>query len=161
VSELPAEVADPRVRLRILRAGEQIDGWLGDEAVVLAFPKADEHGQLELRTYPRGFLPGVLADVMDLGPRPRAGRERRVEAATLATALAADGPEREQLAGVLEAPFTLTRIEAEPADGSPGASLEVLDSAAGLWLVQADGPDVVLAPTTATRVFRGLVRLSA
>jgi hypothetical protein len=70
--ELPPEVADPRVRLRILRAGEQINGWLGDENVVLALPQADEPGQLELRTYPRGFLPGVLADLIDLVPRPRA-----------------------------------------------------------------------------------------
>ena len=157
--ELPPEVADPRVRLRILRAGEQIDGWLGDENVVLALPQGDE---LELRTYPLGFLPGVLADLIDLGPRPRAERaELRVPAATLAAALAADGPERARLADVLEEPFALTRIEAEPADGSPGASLELLDTAAGLWLVRADGGDVVLATTTATRVFRGLVRLSA
>jgi hypothetical protein len=62
---------------------------------------------------------------------------------------------------VLQAPVALTRIEVEPADGSPGASLELLDTAAGLWLVRADGEHVVLAPTTATRVFRGLVRLSS
>jgi hypothetical protein len=160
--ELPPEVADPRVLLRILRAGERIDGWLGDETVVLALPQVDDPGQLELRTYPRDFLPGVLADLIDLRPRPRAGRgELRVPASTLAAALAADGPERARLAGVLEEPFALTRIEAEPADGSPGASLELLDTAAGLWLVRADGGDVVLELTTATRVFRGLVRLSS
>jgi hypothetical protein len=157
VSDLPAEVVEPRVRLRILRAGEQIDGWLGDENVVLALPQA-EHA--ELRTYPRDFLPGVLADLIDLAPRPRADRELRVPAATLAAALAVDGPEREELAGVLHDPFVLTRIEAEPADGSPGVSLELLDSAAGHWLVRADGGDAVLSPTTATRVFRGLVRLA-
>jgi hypothetical protein len=157
--QLPPEVADPRVRLRILRAREQIDGWLGDENVVLALPQGDE---VELRTYPRGFLPGVLADLIGLGPRPRPERaELRVPAATLAVALAGDGPERERLADVLQKPFAVTRIEAEPADGSPGASLELLDTAAGLWLVRADGGDVVLATTTATRVFRGLVRLSA
>jgi hypothetical protein len=160
--ELPAEVADPRVRLRILRAGEQIDGWLGDETVVLALPQVDEPAQLEMRTYALGFLPGVLADLIDLGPRPRADRgELQVPAPVLAAALAADGPERERLAHVLQAPIALTRIEVEPADGSPGASLELLDTAAGLWLVRADGEDVVLAPTTATRVFRGLVRLSS
>jgi hypothetical protein len=157
--ELPPEVTEPRVRLRILRAGEQIDGWLGDENVVLALPQGDE---LELRTYPLGFLPGVLADLIDLGPRPRVERaELRVPAATMASALAADGPDRHKLADVLRAPFVLTRIEAEPADGSPGSSLELLDTAAGLWLVRADGGDVVLAATTATRVFHGLVRLSA
>jgi hypothetical protein len=160
VSELPPEVGDPRVRLRILRAGEQIDGWVGDEAVVLALPDLDEPQQLELRTYPLGFLPGVLADLVDLGPRPRSGTELRVPAATLATALANAGPEREELGGVLREPFALTRIEAEPADGSPGVSLELLDTAAGLWLVRADGGDTVLSPTTATRVFRGLVRLA-
>jgi hypothetical protein len=157
VSEPPTEVTEPRVRLRILRAGEQIDGWVGDENVVLALPQGE---QSELRTYPRGFLPGVLADLIDLGPRPRADGELRVSAATLATALAAGGPEREELAEVLREPFVLTRIEVEPADGSPGTSLELLDSAAGLWLVRADGGDVVLSPTTATRVFRGLVRLA-
>jgi hypothetical protein len=157
--ELPPEVVDPRVRLRILRADEQIDGWLGDQNVVLALPQGDER---ELRTYPLGFLPGVLADLIDLGPRPTAERaELRVPASSLAAALAADGPERARLADVLEVPFALTRIEAEPADGSPGSSLELLDTAAGLWLVRADGGDVVLAATTATRVFRGLVRLSA
>jgi hypothetical protein len=156
--ELPPEVVEPRVRLRILRAGEQIDGWLGDENVVLALPQGDE---LELRTYPLGFLPGVLADLIDLGPRPRPdSAELRVPAPTLAAALAADGPERDELAGVLREPVTLTRIEAEPADGSAGVSLEVLDTAAGLWLVRADGVDVVISPTTPTRVFRGLVRLA-
>jgi hypothetical protein len=160
--ELPPEVADPRVRLRILRAGEQIDGWLGDETAVLALPQAGEPEQLELRTYPLGFLPGVLADLIDLGPRPRADPgELLIPASTLAAALAGDGPERVRHADVLQEPFALTRIEIEPADGSPGASLGLLDTAAGLWLVRADGGDVVLATTTATRVFRGLVRLSA
>jgi hypothetical protein len=160
-AELPAEVRDPRVRLRLLRAGEQIDAWLGDEAVVLALPSAEGPERLELRTYPLGFLPGVLADLIELGPRPRHDRdELRLPAATLAAALAADGQERERLAEVLREPFALTRIEAEPADGSPGVSLELLDTATGLWLVRADGGDVVLFPTTATRVFRGLVRLA-
>jgi hypothetical protein len=157
--ELPAEVADPRVRLRLLRAAEQIDGWLGDEAAVLALPQVGD--PVELRTYPLGFLPGVLADLIDLGPRPRPERaELRVPSSMLAAALAADGPDREQLADVLREPFVLTRIEAEPADGSPGASLELLDTAAGLWLLRADGGDALLAPTSATRVFRGLVRLA-
>jgi hypothetical protein len=162
MSELPKEVADPRVRLRLLRVGEQIDGWLGDETVVLALPQVDEPAQLELRTYPLGFLPGVLADLIDLGPRPGGpGRELRVPASTLAAALAGDGPGRERLADVLQEPFALTRIEAEPAGGSAGTSLELLDTAAGLWLVRTDGDDVVLASTTPTRVFRGLVRLSS
>jgi hypothetical protein len=158
--ELPAEVTAPRVRLRVLRAGGRIDGWLGDDAAVLALPVPGEH-LAELRTYPLGLLPGVLADLIDLGPRTRAeGGERRVPAATLAAALAADGPERRELAGLLHEPFALTRIEAEPADGSPGASLELLDTAGGLWLLRADGGDVLLGPTSATRLFRGLVRLA-
>jgi hypothetical protein len=161
VSELPTEIADPRVRLRVLRAGQEIDGWLGDETVVLALPEGDDPRRLELRTYPLGFLPGVLADVIGLGPRPRPEREElRVRAPTLAAALAADGAERAELADVLREPFALTRIEVEPADGSPGASLEVLDTAAGLWLVRADGEVVVMSRTTPTRVFRGLVRLA-
>jgi hypothetical protein len=103
----------------------------------------------------------VLADLIDLGPRPRADRaELRLPASKLAAALAADGPERAELAGVLPAPVALTRIEAEPADGSPGVSLELLDTAAGHWLVRAHGGGVVLSPTSATRVFRGLVRLA-
>lgn len=160
--DVPRPVADPRVRLRILRGVERLDGWLGDDAAALAFPRPGEPGRAELRTYPLGFLPGVLADLLDLGPRPAPGgrTERRVKAAVLAAALAGAGPERAQLAGLLVEPVALTRIEAEPVDGSRGASLEVLDTAGGLWLVRAEGGDAVLAPTTATRVFRGLVRLT-
>jgi hypothetical protein len=152
------ELPDARVRLRLVRAGEQIEGWLGNGTAVLALPLADDPERVELRTYPLGFLPGVLADLIGLGPRPRPQLgERRVAAATLAAALASD---RERLADVLVEPVVLTRIEAVPADGSPGASLELLDTADGLWLVRADGGDAVLSPTTPTRVFRGLVRLA-
>ncbi len=157
-------VAAPRLRLRVVAADEALDAWVDDATFALLLPRADRPDELALRGYPRAHAPGVLAELVGLGPRrahPAACGERRVAAPVLAQALAVDGPERAGLADVLVTPAWLWRVEARPplAD-APGRSLEVLDTAAGLWLVRADGGDAVLRATTPTRVFRGLSLLS-
>jgi hypothetical protein len=117
----------------------------GDE-VVLSTP-----GEDDLRV-PADCLPGALARLVQLGPRPHASdaAPRRVGAGELARTLAAPG-EQSLVDGL--------RRRWRVAAGR--RVVEVLDTDSGLWLLMPDGAEVDLVPVTPTRVFRLLVALSA
>jgi hypothetical protein len=142
---VPGEEVDAEHRLRIVRDQHETTAFVAQEPAALLLPR--DNGERALRALPLSTLPAALAQLVGLAPRPRA-QPRRVPAAELATALAR--PTEQDL---LPTPLTHWRAEREP------KALEVLDTGEGLFIVRAEGGDAVLHPTTATRVFRGLVRL--
>jgi hypothetical protein len=134
-------------RLRIVRDGGEARAFVAPGAAAVLLPRPA--GAQALRALPPSVLPGALAQLVGLGPRPRpAGEPRRIPAGELADALAR--PDEQKL---LATPVSHWRVERAP------RALEVVDSAEGLFMVRADQADAVLSPTTPTRVFRGLVRL--
>ena len=116
---------------------------VADDRVVLSTPGEDD------MTLPADCLPGALARLVELGPRPHApdAAPRRVGAGELARALAAPGE-----SPLVEGLRRRWRIEAR----RPGIRrvVEVLDTDTGLWLLMPDGAEVDLVPVTPTRVFR-------
>jgi hypothetical protein len=122
---------------------------VGDGRVVLSTPGEDD------ADLPADRLPGALARLVELGPRPHAAdaAPRRVTAGELARALAAPGE-----SALVEGLRRRWRVEAR----RPGTRrvVEVLDTDTGLWLLMPDGPEVMLVPVTPTRVFRLFVALT-
>jgi hypothetical protein len=96
-----------------------------------------------------------VARLVELGPRPRPAREPlRAAPPDLAKALAGGAA----LPGL---PPVDRHWELELASESdePLGSIEVLDTAEGLWLVEAEGAEVVLRPSDPTAVWRRLAAL--
>jgi hypothetical protein len=140
-------VEQAAARLRIVRDGSEATAFVAADAAALLLPRP--HGEQALRALPPSVVPGAVAQLVGLGPRPRpGGGPRRIAAGTLAHALAR--PHDQDLLGP---PVSHWRIERSP------RALEVVDTADGLFIVRADGADAVLSPTTPTRAFRGVVRL--
>jgi hypothetical protein len=134
-------------RLRVVRDGSEALAFVSEHAAAVLLPRPA--GEQALRALPPSVLPGALAALVGLGPRPRAhGEPRRVTAGTLAEALAR--PDDQHL---LRPPLSHWRIERAP------RALEILDAGEGLFMVRAEQADAVLSPTTPTRAFRGIVRL--
>jgi hypothetical protein len=134
-------------RLRIVVDGSEATAFVAADAAALLLQRPQ--GERALRALPPSALPGALAQLVGLGPRPRAvGGRRRVPAGTLASALA-----QPQDQALLATPLSHWRIERPP------QALEIVDSSQGLFMVRTDGADAVLSPTTPTRAFRGIVRL--
>jgi hypothetical protein len=162
-------VAEPHATLVLERGERRGFGWAGPDGVTaLLLPLPD--GRRRLITVRTQFVPDALARINDVAPRPRVEPAVRIRLSVpdLATVLATRDPagaatdEPEALAALLESLREHWRAEARwsPAEGSPGLrSLEVLDTAAGLWLVIPDDPSVELWPTTPTAVFRALCGL--
>jgi len=138
--EVRIEVGDAVAEMRV-----------ADGALVLRTPGEDD------ATLPADLLPGTLAELVDLGPRPHAeGAEPlRVRAGDLALAVADPAAARGPLAAVVGTLRTRWRVECAR------RVVEVLDTAEGLWLLMPSGPEVDLVPVTPTRVFRLLVALAA
>jgi hypothetical protein len=138
---------EPALRIEI---GDAVaEARVADGVVVLRTPGEDD------ATLPADLLPGTLAELVDLGPRPHAedAAPLRVRAGDLALAIADPGAARGPLAGVVGTLRTRWRVEAAQ------RVVEVLDTADGLWLLMPSGPEVDLVPVTPTRVFRLLVAL--
>ena len=126
---------------------------VADGALVLRTPGEDD------ATLPADLLPGTLAELVDLGPRPHAegAAPLRVRAGDLALAVADPAAARGPLRAVVGTLRTRWRVEARhPGDRRV---VEALDTAEGLWLLMPSGPEVDLVPVTPTRVFRLLVAL--
>jgi len=155
------------VRRDVRRAGGRIE----DGTARLLVARA---GELEEIALPEELLPDALARLLDLGPRTisAAAAPVRVTQSALSAALAggdeepAEAPgwiagEREALRGLLAAGYVHWRVEVR---GTPSThavdvvDLEVLDTG-GLWLLGFDPPEVELAPTSSTAVFRRLAAL--
>ena len=154
-----APLAAPEWQL-LLEAGDAGgEGWTAAGRLVLHTPGDDGVDRVAL--LPADLLPGTLATLVDLGPRPHAegAAPLRVRAGDLALALARSEPEvTGPLAAIVVALRVRWRVEARrPGDRRV---VEALDTAEGLWLIVPDGPEVDLLPVTPTRVFRLLVALA-
>jgi hypothetical protein len=136
-----------------LEVGDAVGhGRIAGGRVVLQTPGAE---RVELGV---DLLPGALAAIVGLGPRPHAPGVRpvRIAAGALARALAAGDPA--PAPEVLRALRRRWRVEARWQGDT--RVVEALDTATGLWLLVPDGTDVLLLPVTPTRAFRLLAALS-
>lgn len=166
-----AAVANPVCRLMAdLRDGqgtaERGDGWVGGDATALLLDLPG--GRCEFGVVHPTFLPAMLGRIVGLGPRPRLAAEPVPADPVQIDRLTDPDPSlRAAAAAELPAPSLAElrrdwRIQAswQPGDGSPGVrALRVLDTLAGLWLVEAHQERVMLFPTTSTVVWRSLVGL--
>lgn len=139
-----------------------------------------EDGDLELSTTLPAGLPGALARLTGLGPRPGSdeaavtvpvtaeildallGEERRGRrAAAMRIGIAA--PDRGPLAADLASgrwnAWRARTAWADTGDGTAGRDLTVLDTPHGLLLARPVGDGVELAPAQPSQVWRMLVRL--
>lgn len=166
-----AAVADPMCRLAVrMRDGsgrtERGDGWVGGDAAALLLDLPD--GRCEFGIVHPTFLPVMLARVVGLGPRPRLGGEPRQATVDQLDQLTDPDPaSRSTAAARLSAPGLAElrsdwQLQAawQPAEGSSGIrAFRVLDTPAGLWLVEPHEHRPMLFPTTPSAVWRRLVRL--
>lgn len=182
-------VRAPRCRLRAdLRAAqgrtETGECWVSDEPVAALLLDLPD-GLVEFVTLDPAFLPLALARVVELGPRPRlaaqplqapsglldrltaAEPDVRAGAVSELAAMAPDAATREAVAALssgLRRDWVIRSAWQAPAGSElAGRMVRVLDSSAGLWLIQ---PQAVLGmgaellwPTTPTMVWRYLTRL--
>jgi hypothetical protein len=145
-----APVTDAEWELRIELGDAVGRGWVGDGRLVLHTP-----GE-RLALLPADLLPGTLAALVGLGPRPHdeGAAPTRIGAGELALALAGHEP----VPPLLKTVQMRWRVEAR----RPGEQrvIEALDTEHGIWLLVPDGAEVELLPVTPTRVFRLLVALT-
>jgi hypothetical protein len=154
------------------------EGWVGDQAAVLLMAGAGE--LCEVVTMHPAFLPEAVARITALGPRPEAPGmvPLRLAQAEIDGLTAPDRNDRaialERLAvgGLTQEAYDGARALASgllarwelmvrwtPARGSAGRrGLHVIDSAAGLWLLEPVGADLLAWPVTSTAVWRLLIR---
>lgn len=156
-----------------------VEGWVGGEAAVLLVPA---EGQLVdvVATHPSA-LPETLARLVGLGPRPRQAVPVRLEVAEgrldglLRAGAAPARADVEQLLGEQVADDVVATVGSlaatarsrwqvavrwQPAAGSVGErTVEVIDTANGLWLLGVEAGTLTLVPVTPTEVWRLLVRL--
>jgi hypothetical protein len=145
--------ARPTARIALARGGRRCLGWTGGAGAFLMVPR--DRPLLELIPLQLAFLPDAIARLVELGPRPRPARETlRPPPADLALAVARGAP----LPGLpsVERHWEL-RLTGE--GDEPLGSIEVLDTADGLWVVQPQGAEVTIRPSEATAVWRRLTAL--
>lgn len=140
-------VTRPVCRLRLRLTDEHGvtsagDGWIRPDAASLLLDLPA--GMRDFVTVHPSFLPAAIARVVRLGPRPRVR----------------SGPVRMPAEGMTGGAWRVWR--AEMAWAGPGVrrrEVHVADGREGLLLVELDGEEAVLRPTTPTAVWRLLIRL--
>lgn len=123
--------------LRLSYKGRSLDGWVGAARTALLTPARADGRRTLLRVHPT-LVPGALAKVVALQPRPRTSGRRSVED------LAGDP-------GIVRW-WTLRH---GPAEGRAGCLLEVVDTDGGLYVVDDRG---TATPTDPSAVLRLIVR---
>ncbi|GAA1667865.1 hypothetical protein GCM10009765_16530 [Fodinicola feengrottensis] len=177
-------VSEPVCTVEITVEGEKLEtgrGWVCAEAAALLLDLPG--GLKEFVTVHPSFLPAALARIVRLGPRPRISAlplqiphstldqllspEPEVRSSTVEK-LIVDAPagEREPTAAAATALGSglrqqwRVRVEWAGPDGSPGGrGVRVLDTEAGLWLMEPSVGLAVIWPTTPTAIWRALVCL--
>jgi hypothetical protein len=136
VCRLSLRLTDGRGRTR---AG---DGWIRADAASLLLDLPD--GMRDFLTVHPSFLPAAIARVVSLGPRPRVR----------------SGPVRVPAAELASGTWRVWRAEMTwTGPGVRRRDVHVADGREGLLLVELDGEEAVLRPTTPTAVWRLLIRL--
>jgi hypothetical protein len=146
---LAAIVRPELCTLELSYAGKAMQGWLSYGAAALLLPSRSEgEARRTLLALHPTVVPGALAALVDLGPRPRTGAP---EPRVVTPGAFADVRRRWRL----EAAWTL------PGDVAGGDGLEVIDSADGLWMLTTgdEGGQPIAWPVTPTLVWRQLVRI--
>lgn len=184
VSAGVAAVADPvcRLALHVQHADggrEAHEGWVAGYAAALLL--AGDDNLYELVSVHPSFLPEAVARLVGLGPRPRVldAAPMRLTAATVDELTSGDPARRAAARGrLLDAASvegerataealgagTRRRWEAvitwDPAPGAAGKrAVHVIDTTAGLWLLDPAGEGLLAAPTTPTGIWRLLTIL--
>lgn len=146
---LAAIVRPELCTLELSHSGKAMQGWLSFGAAALLLPSrsAGEARRTLLALHPT-VVPGALAALVELGPRPREGAP---EPRVVTQDTFVDVRRRWRL----EAAWTL------PGDVAGGDGLEVIDSADGLWMLTTgdEGGQPIAWPVTPTLVWRQLVRI--
>ena len=150
VAEALAAIVRPDLStLELSYSGKSMQGWASYGAAALLLPeREDGDGRRVLLAVHPTVLPAALAQLVDLGPR----------SAPEDAAPVVYGPDAipdVQRHWRLEAAWRLD-------DGSTGGDgLEVLDAAAGLWMLTTgeEGGQAIAWPVTPTLVWRHLVRI--
>jgi len=154
VAALLATAAAATVKLTVQRAKVDAMAWCFEDRVTLLLRLGEDTRQLVGLTRER--LPGVLADLLELGPRPT--DPERVAVTTTVAELSAAFAGEGALAEFVKARLGHWRIDARLGDGR--AMLEALDAPGGWWLVRPAEREVVLEPTTAGALFAHLAELA-
>ena len=145
-----AAIVRPTVcTLELSQSGKATQGWVAHDAAALLLSERDDGGgRRQLLALHPTVVPGVLAALVDLGPRSRTD-------ATEPLAWTPDAIAAVTRRWRLEAAWVLE-------DGrSGGDGLEVLDTAERLWLLTTgdEGGQPIAWPVTPTLVWRQIVRL--
>lgn len=152
-------MGSPRAELTARRRGLEMKGWMDTEAAMLLVPRGGELSELSVVAV--GYLPDLLARLLELGPRPTpAGAEVSVTPGTLAEAIVAPGtPSRPTGLPAVSGHWELETS----ASGTPRPSerLEVADTDDGLREIVSEGTSVRIVPTTPSRVWRLLTAMVA
>ena len=135
--------------LELSQSRKAMQGWVSHDAAALLLPERDDGGgRRQLLALHPTVVPGVLASLVELGPRARSDAGEPLAW----TPGAIDGVTRRWR---LEAAWVLE-------DGrSGGDGLEVLDTPDRLWLLTTgdEGGQPIAWPVTPTLVWRQIVRL--
>jgi hypothetical protein len=161
IEALLATVAAATVKLTVQRPEPDAMAWCHEDRAVLLLRLGG--GARQLAAVERERLPGILADLLGVGPRATAADRAPLATtvAELSEAFAAprrEVPEPATATDVVATRHGHWRIDAQLPGGH--AILEALDAPGGWWLVRPDGRDVTLEPTTATALWRHLTELA-
>lgn len=149
-------IAAATATLVLLRGGATARGWLGPDASTLSVPVSAHC--LEMTCVAPGFVPGLLARLVELKPRPTPGTGT-IELSTADAARLIAAGLGDPAADSADPRMTVGDhwvVEVSYADGAT-ERCEVLDTEAGLYSLTAQGNVVSAAPVTATAVWRALV----
>lgn len=118
--------------------------WVAAPRAALLLP-IDDSNLRRLTHLPLWMLPETISRIVGLGPRPRP--------AGPAVPLSTRG------AGDTRSHWTLARIATRPGERDRDASLEIVDTAAGLWVVKPGDDGPMASPSDPTAVWRAIIRL--
>lgn len=129
----------PLQTVRVQRLGGEARGWLGETTLALLVDRED--GWCDLVSCPPDFFADTIARLVELGPRP--------------TPDAADTP------GPVRSRWSVGVTPVSELAG-PARSLDVVDTATGLWRVVGDPGELpVLQPLSTETLWRELSGLPA
>lgn len=139
-----AVIRHAEAELVLTETGRRARMWVAGAHGALLLP-VDDSNLRRLTYLPVWMLPETVSRVVGLGPRPRLPATEPDPLATL-------------LAGDPRCHWTLARIPIAAGEGQE-ASLEVLDTAAGLWVVNPGVGDPMATPADPTTVWRVIIRM--